>query len=144
MRKGRASGFTLIELMIVVTIIIIMSCIAIPSLLRSRIGANEVSAMGTLRTVREAQVAFFTSEGHYATEWDPLIDAIPPYLSQPERGILNGYTFELGGTPENYEATASAMAYGYTGTRGFFVDGSGVVRCEIGGDAHSDSPPLST
>ncbi len=144
MGKGHASGFTLIELMIVVTIIIIMSCIAIPSLLRSRIGANEVSAVGTLRTVREAQVAFFTSEGHYATEWDPLIDAIPPYLSQPERGILNGYTFELGGTPENYEATASAMAYGYTGTRGFFVDGSGVVRCEIGGNAHSGSPPLST
>jgi prepilin-type N-terminal cleavage/methylation domain-containing protein len=51
-------GFSLIELLIVVAIILIIAAIAIPNLLRSRIAANEASAVGSLRTINTAQVTY--------------------------------------------------------------------------------------
>jgi len=58
MRKRSEGGFTLIELMIVIAIIAIIAAIAIPSLLRSRIAANEVAAIGALRSLMSAQEEF--------------------------------------------------------------------------------------
>jgi type IV pilus assembly protein PilA len=57
-------GFSLIELMIVVAIILVIAAIAIPNLLRSRMAANESSAVGSLRTINTAAVTFSTSYGN--------------------------------------------------------------------------------
>ena len=62
---NRQKGFSLIELLIVVAIILIIAAIAIPNLLRAKIAANQASAVGSLRTLNTACIAFSTSYGQY-------------------------------------------------------------------------------
>ncbi len=65
MRKQK--GFSLIELLIVVAIMLIIAAIAIPNLLRARMSANESAAASSIRTINTAQVSYVT-----ATCWRPM------------------------------------------------------------------------
>ena len=139
----KKSGFTLIELMIVVAIIAIIAAIAIPNLLRSRIQSNESAAIGNLRTVLGAENAYNSAKGVYGAFAD-LTTGTPPFLDGAWTGAKSGYNFTLTtATPFNTFTCASApVTAGVTGSRGFFVNESGVIRADASGTATATSTPL--
>lgn len=142
----KKTGFTLIELMIVVAIIAIIAAIAIPNLLRSRIQSNESAAIGNLRTVLGAENAYNSAKGEYGSFANLTTGSTPPFLDGTWPGTKSGYTFAeigLGGTGNSkFSSTAVPVGQGTTGSRGFYVDESGVIRAGAGGSATSGGTPI--
>ena len=141
----KKTGFTLIELMIVVAIIAIIAAIAIPNLLRSRIQSNESAAIGNLRTVLGAENAYNSAKGVYGSFASLTTGSTPPFLDGTWPGAKSGYTFaEIALTNSNNSFSCSATPVGQdtTGSRGFFVDESGVIRAGAGGSASASGTPI--
>ncbi|MBN1419109.1 MAG: prepilin-type N-terminal cleavage/methylation domain-containing protein [Planctomycetes bacterium] len=143
-RKGtsKKSGFTLIELMIVVAIIAIIAAIAIPSLLNARKSGNEASAISSLRTLCTVNEQYRTRYQAYGGSLANLNAAgyIDSVLSG---GAKSGYTFTYASTSANtWTCNANPTTAGTTGDRGFFADQTGVIRFVASGAADATSAPL--
>jgi prepilin-type N-terminal cleavage/methylation domain-containing protein len=140
--RNRNAGFTLIELMIVVEIIAVIMAIAIPSYLRTRLQANESSAVGNLRAIMDAQTAYHGANNRYAQNFDELTDGTPPFLNGDWDGARSGYAYRIDATPQFFTAHANPVEFGRTGWHGFLIDGSGVTRYEQGAEATAASQSL--
>lgn len=154
-------GFSLIELLIVVAIILIIAAIAIPNLLSSRMSANESSAVGSLRTINSAEVAYASTYSSVGFTDLPSLGAggtgtctsavstaaclIDDSLAQAPN-FKSGYTFSVapsGSTPYvQYAATGYPQVLGQSGQRAFCSDQSGVIRANAtaGTCSTGDSP----
>lgn len=142
--RHNASGFTLIELMIVMEIIALIAAIALPQLIRARTSANEVAAVRGLAAILDAQISYHTDHGNYAVDFEQLVSPNPPYINGDWSGVRSGYSYEITGFGNDFHATATPEDYTWSGWRGFFIDSSGVVRAAIGTAADESSPPLGT
>lgn len=161
--RNQSKGFSLIELLIVVAIILIIAAIAIPNLMRARISANESAAVGALRTINTTAVQYQSS---YGVGFPPSLANLAPAPGGPATAdcvtadlvdnILgqaapqkSGYKFTYAGFTAavpppgtacaagwvDFTALAEPINIGVTGQRSFCIDHTGVVRQDISGAA---------
>ena len=126
-RMSRSSGgFSLLELLIIVAVILIIATIAIPSLLRSRQVANEGSAVANLRTISNAEAAYLSSSGGY---YGGLTELVGGGLLDGRftGGMISGYIYSV--TTSGFEYTVTAIpAASSTGRYGYYIVPDGVIR----------------
>jgi len=139
--------------------VLIIAAIAIPNLLRSRMAANEATAIGSLRTVNTACVTYSTEYGGFPPSLNALggegAGAEPSATSAQlidnflQTGRKSGYLFFYSaGDPDDkgvistYTVNADPIFSGNTGQRHFFTDQSGVIRVDAFRPANQDSPPI--
>ncbi len=158
--KQSSKGFSLIELLIVVAIILIIAAIAIPNLLRSRIAANQASAVGSLRTLNTSEVTYsstfnvgFSQTMSYLqpdpTGSNPTSTAAGLIDSVLALGSKSGYSFSYspGASDSNgrinlYSFTAVPITSS-TGTNFYYTDQSGVIRQNSTTTAGSTDSPIA-
>ena len=156
-------GFSLIELLIVVAIILIIAAIAIPNFLRARMQANEASAISAMRTINTASVQYAATYGppNPPCGYPPSLANMGPGNPATANGadildavlvtpIKSGYRFnytqtstDAFGCGSSYTLVVNPLVPGSTGMRYFFTDASGVIRTNNVAPATVNDPPIN-
>jgi type IV pilus assembly protein PilA len=161
----KQKGFSLIELLIVVAIILIIAAIAIPNLIRSKIAANEASAVASCRTINTAEIVYsstYNTSTVFSQNLAALSDAgtaancggtttvptstaaclIDSALENATQTAKSGYLFTYTAATGSYSVTAGPAALNSTGVRYFYTDQTAVIRANGGAAATNTSSPI--
>jgi type IV pilus assembly protein PilA len=161
-RKRWQQGYTLMELLIVMSVILILMAIAIPNYMNMRSQANETSALQSLRAISSAEIQYETdypANGFSCNlsqlGGDPKTGPPSPQTAQllPNDlagGFKSGYTFAIGNCTKvsvnnqdvftAFEATAVPQSIGKTGHRGFCMDQTGTITSDPAGGTNCTQP----
>jgi len=146
---NRRRGFSLIELLIVISIILIIITVAVPKFQKAQMGARELGAIKGIQTIHQAEVQYQSQFGRYATS---LQELGPPASgpATPSSADLIGNDLS-GGEKGQYKYTLTANAGGYVitampanpsgGSRTFYSDQSMVIHQNFGAEAATASSP---
>ena len=151
LRTRRCGGFSLIELLIVIAIILIILAVALPKLTNARRYAQEMAGQKAISTLHTAQTQYYSTYGRYAaslTELGPpasgaagaqSADLIDRDLASGEKG---GFKYVLTPTPTGYAVSAQPSAFGTGGSRTFFSDQSTSIHYHVGQEPATANDPL--
>ncbi len=160
--EHRQRGYTLMELLIVMSVILILMAIAIPNYMNMRSQANETSALQSLRAINSAEIQYETdypANGFSCNlsqlGGDPKTGAPSPQSAQLlsndlSTGFKSGYTFVIGNCTKvtvnnqdvytSFEVTAVPQSVGKTGHRGFCMDQTGEMKSDPAGGINCTQP----
>jgi len=150
--QKRRRGFSLIELLIVISIILIIAAIAVPKMNRQLMLAREQAAIRQIGTIHQAETQYYSQYGRYAQNLAELgppasgapgpaaSDIIPKSLAD---GKNSGFIFTVVGSPTGYSVTAVPEAFGSSASRTFFSDQTLVIRQNLTAEpANATSPEI--
>ncbi len=154
-RLQAQAGFTLMELLIVMSIMIILMLIAIPNFISMKAQADETSAIQSLRAIYQAEIQYQTNFpangfscslaalGGNSTAGPPSAQAAQVLQGDLATGQKSGYTFNIVNCTKvtvnnqdmytSYEATAVPQSVGKSGHRGFCIDQAGEIKADLAG-----------
>jgi type IV pilus assembly protein PilA len=157
-KSEKSAGFSLIELLIVVAVILIIAATAVPNFIRSKMRANEAGAVANIRTIATGDVVYNTTYGvgfakllgylggNPATPDPTAAGLIDEVLSS---GVKSGYIYtykvlssDAFGNAMAYSINADPITPGTTGDRHFYTDQSAVIRQNLTATAGPSDPPV--
>jgi len=151
-RRERQGGFSLIELLVVISIILIILFFAVPKMTSIQANARETGAISTMKTIYAAQIQYQSTFNKFASTMAQLG---PPASNGgtegPESaglisgtlagGESSGYVFTMTATPVGYTVSAVPKTFGTTGRRTFYLAPTGVIRQNWGQEPATVTSP---
>ena len=138
----KRSGFSLIELLVVVAIVMILSAVAIPGMKEAIMTSQHSAAVQTIRTIHATQAQFYSQFRRFAKDLGELA-SVRLMDREMASGERSGYRFSLNGGESGYTIHADPLKDGQSGRIQYYSDDTLTVRQSPGPDqASADSPPL--